>query len=329
MHDDIDDLILDLLREAGPGGRVSGATIGGSLGITRTAIWKRVEGLRAQGYEIDSQPRLGYTLTATPDILTAREMAPLLRTRCLGRHFVYHESLPSTNELAKQLAGEGAPDGTVVVAEEQGKGKGRLSRGWYSPLRKGIWFSIILRPPFLPSDAPKCTLLAAVAVIKAAEALGLPRLGIKWPNDILCDGKKLVGILTEMNAEMQRIHHLVIGTGVNVNLTRRDIPTELGGIATSLRIIAGKPLDRRRLFAEILRQFELLYDAVLADGFGPLLDEWRRYSITLGQEVNVIGVNETFSGRAVDIDADGALLVDVGGEVRRVLAGDVSIRPAK
>ena len=214
----------------------------------------------------------------------------------------------------------------MVVAEEQGAGKGRLSRGWFSPHGKGIWFSVIIRPPFLPQDAPKCTLMAAVAIVRAARKYGLD-VGIKWPNDILYDGKKLVGILTEMNAEMERINYIVIGTGINVNLWPEDFPEDVRDIATSLAMAKGEAIPRKELFAHILNAFDDLYQAVLREGFAPVLDEWRKYTITLGRLVNVIGVNETFYGTAVDIDSDGALLIETDDGIKRVLAGDVSIRP--
>ena len=252
----------------------------------------------------------------------------LLHTKLLGRKIIHFEDIPSTNNEAKRLAIEGAEDGTIVVSEAQGAGKGRLSRGWFSPKGKGIWFSVILRPNFLPQDAPKCTLMAAVAIVRAARKFDI-QVGIKWPNDILYQGRKLVGILTEMSAEMERINYVVIGTGINVNLLPEDFPPEVKDIATSLAIIKGEKLSRVKLFAEIITAMEDLYLSAQQEGFGPVLDEWRQYTVTLGQEVNVIGINETFSGRAADIDEDGALLVDTADGRCRVLAGDVSIRPRK
>ena len=255
-----------------------------------------------------------------------REIAAACRD--IGAKLLYKEETRSTNEDAKIAAAEGAPDGTVVLTEFQGTGHGRLSRGWFCPKGKGVLFSVLLRPQdILPQDAPKYTLLAAVAVVRACRARGLD-VGIKWPNDVLADGKKLVGILTEMSAEMERIHYIVIGTGINVNIEAAEFAPEIREKATSLSLLAGHPLDRRQLLADILQEMETLSLDVQAQGFAPVLDEWRRLSLTLGQEVRVIGVNETFTGRAVDIDADGALLVDTETGRRRVLAADVSIRPA-
>ena len=319
--------ILRLLRKAGDH-YLSGEEIAETLGVSRTAIWKHIKELRRAGYDIVSQAHSGYRLEKSPDLLTPAEVAPLLKTRVIGAKLLYKEETRSTNEDAKIAAAEGAPDGTVVLTEFQGTGHGRLSRGWFCPKGEGILFSVLLRPQnILPQDAPKYTLLAAVAVVRACRARGLD-VGIKWPNDVLAGGKKLVGILTEMSAEMERIHYIVIGTGINVNIGREEFAPEIRETATSLSLLAGHSLDRRQLLADILQEMEALALSVQAQGFAPVLDEWRRLSLTLGQEVRVIGINETFTGRAVDIDADGALLVDTAAGRRRVLAGDVSIRPA-
>lgn len=320
--------ILKMLKEAGDDGFVSGEEIASRLNVSRTAVWKHIKGLKDAGYEIVSHSRSGYQLKSAPDLLLPEEIKPLLDTKIIGKEIVYYDEIASSNETAKKLAREGAPDGTVVIAEAQGAGKGRLSRGWFSPHHKGIWFSVILRPTFLPQEAPKCTLMAAVAIVRAARKFGLD-VGIKWPNDVLYDGKKLVGILTEMSAEMERINYVVIGTGINVNMNIEDFPDDVKDIATSMSLINGAPLSRTELFAEVLSAMDDLYADVEKNGFGGVFDEWRKYTVTLGQEVNVIGVKETYSGVAVDIDDDGALLIDTADGRRRFLAGDVSIRPKK
>lgn len=322
--------VLELLREAkkdeaATSGYISGEEIADRLGVTRAAVWKHIQALKDAGYSIDSRGRRGYSLTGTPDLLLEQEILPLLSTKVIGKRIFHYDDIPSTNDEAKRLAEEGAPDGSVFVSEAQDAGKGRLSRGWYSPYRKGIWFSVLLRPNFLPQEAAKCTLMAAVAIVRAARMFGAD-VGIKWPNDVLADGKKLVGTLTEMNASMERINYVVIGTGVNVNLWPSDFPEELRDISTSLAMVKGEAISRISLFAGILQAMDDLYATVRSDGFTSVLDEWRRYSVTLGQEVNVIGIRESFSGRAVDIDSDGALLIESGGRIKKVLAGDVSIR---
>lgn len=319
--------ILELLRQAG-NQYISGEEIAGRLGVSRTAVWKHIRELRDSGYEIVSQSRSGYSLKEAPDRLLASEIQHNLNTKCIGINFVCHDSIASTNDEAKTLALHGAIEGTVVVAEQQNGGKGRLDRKFFSPPGKGIWFSVILRPPFLPQEAPKCTLLAAVAVARAMQEFNL-QANIKWPNDIMFENKKLVGILTEMSAEMERINYIVIGIGINVNIMPEEFPQDIRDTATSLAIMKGEKLPRVKFFQAVLRALDDLYLEVLTDGFGVVMQEWRKYSITLGQKVRVIGARdgEVFLGTAADIDAEGALLVETENGCRRVLAGDVSIRP--
>ncbi len=321
--------ILRMLRRQ-PGGYVSGEEISRRLDVTRTAIWKHIRALKQDGYGIEAHSRLGYRLCGVPDLLLPDEIAAALTTRRLGRAVAYFRRVESTNNEAKKLAVAGCPEGQIVVAEEQSVGRGRLARGWFSPFAGGVWFTIVLRPPFSPQDAPKCTLLAAVAVCRAIRRATGVACGIKWPNDILYEGKKLVGILTEMSAEMDAINHIVIGIGVNVNIAAADFPPELRDLATSLSLAAGRPLPRLAIFAAVLEELERIYDLVLAAGFGPVLAEWRDMSVTLGRAVDVSGPGRQFSGTALDVDDDGALLVKTDAGVERVLAGDVSIRtPAR
>lgn len=321
--------ILELLRKAGEA-YMSGEEIAGKLGVSRTAVWKHVKELREAGYKIKSRSRSGYTLEETPDCLLPGEIKNGLRTRFVGKDIVFFEEVDSTNRVAKQLAQKGAAAGAVVVAEAQGKGRGRLERPYFSPAGKGIWFSVILRPHILPQEAPKCTLLAAVAVAMAMKRFGL-KAEIKWPNDILHEGKKLTGILTEMSAELDRVNYIVIGTGVNVNMEEKDFPEELRGKATSLAIMKGEKLPRVAFFQAVLEALDELCTVLEEDGFAPIVARWREYAVTLGQDVHVIGATGrgSFDGRAVDIDEEGALLVETADGVRRVLAGDVSIRPKK
>ena len=317
--------VLELLRAAG--GYISGEKMAERLGVTRAAVWKKIAALRDAGYDISSAPRSGYVLRSAPDRLIETEISQDLKTALVGRKVICYDVVDSTNLVLKNLAREGAEDGTVVVADSQGTGRGRMERAFFSPPGKGIWVSILLRPTFLPQDAPKCTLMAAVAVARAMEKFGL-RAAIKWPNDILHDGRKLVGILTEMSAEMDCVNYVVIGIGINVNIAPEEFPAELRAIATSLMQMKGAPLPRVAFLQELLRVLDDLYASVQREGFAPVLAAWREYTVTLGQEVRVIGpAGEEFEGVAVDIDAEGALLVDTAEGRRRVLAGDVSIRP--
>ena len=317
--------ILQLLRANQ--GYFSGEEISRQLAVSRTAIWKHIQALKEDGYEIESHPRLGYRLTQVPDLLLPAEIQSRLKTKLFGRSIIQHyPELESTNNEAKRLAAGGCPEGTLVLAEAQGAGRGRLSRGWFSPHAKGIWLSVVLRPPFSPQEAPKCTMMAAIAVNRAIRRVAKIDSGIKWPNDILCGGKKLVGILTEMSAEMDAINYVVIGMGINVNIAQEEFPDDIANIATSLSILAGRTISRMELLLAILEDLEEVYQTVVSEGFKNILQDWRSQSITLGQTVDVIGINHRFSGVAVDIDEEGALLVRTDVGIERVIAGDVSIR---
>ena len=294
--------ILELLRNS-KGTPVSGEEISKELEVSRTAIWKHIQALKNEGYEIESVPKRGYILREVPDRLFPQEILSRLQTKWLGRNICYRE---------------------------QGAGKGRLSRGWISPYAKGIWFSVVLKPPFLPQEASKCTLLAAVAVVKAINKIAGVHASIKWPNDILLLGRKLVGILTEMNAEFGHINYVVIGTGINTNASPEDYPEEVRDLAVSVADAATEPFTRVELLCDILKNMEELYETAVQEGFDPVFDEWRRYSCTLGQEVKVIAPDMTYFGTAEDIDEEGLLVVRrEDGSKEKVVAGDVSIRPAK
>ena len=320
--------ILELLRKSGER-PLSGEEISRQLEVSRTAIWKHIQTLKNEGYDIESVPKKGYILKESPNRLFPQEILSRLQTRWLGHNICYRDSIDSTNTLAKGLANEGCPNGLVVVAEEQGAGKGRLSRGWISPYAKGIWFSVVLKPPFLPQEASKCTLLAAVAVVKAVNKIAGVHAAIKWPNDILLMGRMLVGILTEMNAEFGHINYVVIGTGINTNATPDDYPEDVKDIAVSVADAATEQFTRVDLLCDILKNMEDLYEKALLDGFAPILEVWRKYSCTLGQEVKVMAPDCTYFGKAEDIDEDGLLIVrKVDGTLEKVMAGDVSIRPA-
>lgn len=318
--------ILNLLKQAGDN-FLSGEYLAETLNVSRTAIWKHIKALRDSGYDIESVPRNGYRLLHSPDLLSAEEVKNSLSTKILSSDIKYFTTTDSTNNQAKKLALDGAVDGTIVISEEQNGGRGRLSRSFFCPKYKGIWFSVILRPDFLPQEAPKCTLLAAVAVTKAIYDVTGVKVGIKWPNDILYNGKKLVGILTEMSAEMERINYIVLGIGIDVNISVEETPEDIRDIMTSLSQITGKKVSRLELLNKLLYHLEQLYIMAQKQSFAPILDEWRKYSITLNQEIKVISGNDVTYGEAVDIDDDGALLVKINGQIKRVLAGDVSIRP--
>ncbi len=320
--------ILQLLKDA-DGNFISGEELAKKFSVTRTAIWKHINTLKKIGYNISSVEKKGYKLEGEPDLLLPEIIQPNLQTKIIGagKNYFYFDSIDSTNNFAKKVAAEGAADGTVVVAEEQTGGKGRLDRNFFSPKGKSILFSVILRPKCIPKDAPKFTLLAAVAVALAMEKFNL-RAEIKWPNDIMHGDKKLVGILTEMNAAIEQVNFIVVGIGINVNFSREDFPADIEKIASSLSELAGKKILRREFFKTLLEKFDKLYSLVREEGFKKIFDLWRKFNITLGHEVKIISAEsgEIFFGKAIDIDEDGALIVETEGKWQKVYAGDVSIR---
>ncbi|WP_027938328.1 bifunctional biotin--[acetyl-CoA-carboxylase] synthetase/biotin operon repressor [Anaeroarcus burkinensis] len=317
--------ILKLLRQQSQD-YLSGEEISRQLAVSRTAVWKHIQELKNHGYEIEAHPRKGYRLKSRPDLLLPEEIRAGLSTKLLGKQIVHFYDTSSTNNEAKRLAADEAAEGTIVVSEAQTLGRGRLNRGWFSPPGGGVWVSVILRPPFPPQEAPKCTLMAAVATVEAIrEASGLT-CGIKWPNDILWQGRKLVGILTEMSAEMDAINFVVLGIGINVSLQENDFPEELRNIGASISMGAGREVSRVEVLQKLLERLEYWYDVVKKEGFEPVLKAWRRESITLGQPVRVLAGEETYDGVAEELAEDGSLLVRTENDLRRVLAGDVSLR---
>lgn len=302
---------------------VSGGDICRRLGISRTAVWKYVSALRDEGYLIEARSRLGYRLVQTPDLLLADEVQNGLRTAVIGRAYHHHHFLSSTNDAAQDLARQGAPEGTVVLAEEQGGGRGRLGRAWHSP-RGGLWFSVILRPAVPPVRAPEVTFLAAVACAQALQRYPGLEVGIKWPNDLVWKGRKLGGILTEMSAEFDRVNHIVLGIGLNVNLRADDFPPALRAVSASVSAIAGFPLSRRRLLQELLAELEYWYGVWTTDGFDPVIEAWKRAHCGLNRPVRVVNIEGDCTGTVVDVDQSGALLVRTpSGTVERIVAGDV------
>lgn len=262
-------------------------------------------------------------------MVTVAEILEGLGTQRFGRQVLYRESVGSTNDLAKEMAREGAPEGLLVIADEQTAGRGRLGRSWTTPRGSALAMSVVLRPAFPAHHAHRITLAAAVAVAEAVgEAAGLP-VGIKWPNDLLLSGRKFCGILTEMEAEQESIRHVICGIGINVNLEEQELPPELRGIATSLRVERGAALKRAALARAVLERLESAYDLVAAGRYPSLLDRWRRLSVTLGQPVSVTAVDgsSSLTGVAEDLDPEGALLVRTsGGLLHRVVAGEVTLR---
>lgn len=318
--------ILSALRNAG-GGSVSGAELSHRLGISRAAVWARIEELRRLGYDIEASPHQGYRLLNAPDTLHADDLLSRLgRTKVVGRDIRVFQETTSTNDVVEKLARDGVREGVVVFAESQTKGRGRLGRRWLSPPQKGLWFSVLLRPDLRPQDATQLTVASATALGRAVQsATGLwPE--IKWPNDLLVRGRKVAGILTELSAELDHVKHLILGIGVNVNLNPGDFPPELRKVATSLKAESGRTFSRPELAATILRELDRDYARVGAGGFSAVADEWAARCSTLGHEVVIRAGDRQIRGRAETLGEDGALLLRTEyGHLERVIGGDVTL----
>jgi BirA family biotin operon repressor/biotin-[acetyl-CoA-carboxylase] ligase len=322
----IDAHILSALREP-PGGSVSGADLSRKLGVSRAAIRARIQSMRDLGYDIEASPHLGYRLVSAPDLLHADDLLSRLgTTRIVGRDIRVFERTTSTNDIIARLGRDGIGEGAVVFAESQSRGRGRLGRLWISPARKGLWFSILLRPDLAPQFATQLTVAAATALARAiALQTGLAP-EIKWPNDILIRGKKTAGILTELTAELDHVKEMVLGIGVDVNLDAADFPRDLRKTATSLKIESGQAIDRAELAAAILRELDADYDRIRRGQFELVAAEWRQRCGTLGREVSIRIGDRVIRGRAESLDAEGALLLRTQhGRLERILGGDVTM----
>lgn len=305
---------------------ISGESISKQLQVSRTAVWKHITVLRAAGYVIEAVPSRGYRLVSAPDILTTEEIEPHLRCQRVGVRLVCLQETASTNSDAFRLAEEGAPEGTVVFADSQSGGKGRMGRKWASPSGVNLYCSVVLRPPIMPYEAPQLTFLSAVAVVRALESFPGIRPEIKWPNDVLIGGKKIAGLLNEMSAETDGINFVVLGIGVNINMTHDQFPEDLRNPATSLGIELGHSVPRAPFAAAVLNELDRLYDQFRVHGFRPVREEWQRCCNALGRQLLVSdGGREIVRGSFDGIDEDGALLVRTGRGVERILCGDVRV----
>jgi BirA family biotin operon repressor/biotin-[acetyl-CoA-carboxylase] ligase len=305
--------ILRILRETGD--HVSGESLAETLGVSRAAVWKHVHTLIKEGYGVDIAQGKGYKLMSVPDKLYPSEVRYGLQAKLLGNKVVHLNVTGSTNVVARQLAERGIAEGTVVVAETQSRGKGRLGRKWITK-PGGLWMSVVLKPAIDPMHASSITLLAAVSVTKALRGAGLEAV-IKWPNDVLVNGKKICGILTEMSAETDVVNFIILGIGVNVN---NDAPLET---ATAMKAELGRKVDRVKFTQSLLEMLEEDYLTFKSEGFTPILWSWRRYSDTLGRLVEVTYQDEVVTGLAQDVDEDGSLLVKTpDGSIRKIVSGD-------
>jgi BirA family biotin operon repressor/biotin-[acetyl-CoA-carboxylase] ligase len=310
----------DILRVLRQGKPISGETLAKEMGVSRTAVWKYINKLRLEGYQIRSSPRIGYSLADDVDVLLPEDIEEGLRS---GWRIDFHREVGSTQEVARELAVGGASEDMVVVAEQQSNGRGRLGRSWVSPLG-GVYLSFILRPQLKPIEILRLPLLAGVAVAEALREVSGLQPSLKWPNDVLLGGMKVGGILCELDAETDSVNHIILGIGVNVN---NETPRKLKRIATSLKEECGMLFSRAEFIRCLLDKMESLYLKSKHEGFEPILAAWKKLSSTLGSEVIAGSLGEEIEGKAVDIDRNGALLLRKSdGELVRVVAGDVSLR---
>lgn len=323
----IDAQILRALRQGGEH-PVSGAGLAERLGISRAAVWARIQDLRELGYEIHASPHDGYRLRFAPDLLLADELMALRRQDgVIGRDIRVFNETTSTNDVAEKLGRDGVREGVAVLAESQTKGRGRLGRSWFSRQGKGLWFSVLLRPAIAPQAATQITVASAAALARALRsATGLP-CAIKWPNDILIGERKVCGILMEMNAEIEKIHYVVLGVGVNVNFDTADFPPDLRKTATSLKIESGRSWRRADLAALILEELDICYRRAISGGFHQVAEEWEDLCATLGRNVEIACGPRVIQGRAESLDDEGALLVRTQhGRLERIVGGDVTLK---
>jgi len=310
--------ILSLLRNSST--YVSGEDISSQLDISRSAVWKHIQELRQKGYDIVAVPHLGYELVSNPDRLLPSEISSGLSTKIIAKEIHHYDMVPSTMNIAMDLAIKGCKEGTIVCAEGQYKGRGRLSRFWSSPKHKGIYFSLVLRPNIPATESPKLTLLSAVSVCEAIRNFTKSDCLIKWPNDLIIDNRKVGGILTEMSAETDMVKFIIIGIGINVNTPESLLPAH----ATSLKEKTGSRISRVELLREILSCIDKEYILFCRDGFKSVTAKWKKFSTTLGHRVRVHFHKEYVEGQAVDIDGQGALLLKRdSGSIDRITAGDI------
>ncbi len=319
--------VLTALREK-LGLWVSGEALGQELEVTRTTIWKQVKTLQSEGYMIETSPRKGYRLAALPDMLSGEEVKPALKTRVFARdHYFYFREIDSTNDYAKELATQDYPEGTVVLAEGQRAGRGRRGREWHSKECQGIYLSVILRPALPLKELSRVTLFITWAVVETLQGQFGLKPGIKWPNDILINGRKIAGILTEAAIDMDGIDYIVVGIGLNVNQLEQDFPEELRDRATSVQREIKRAVHRVGLLQELLLRLETGYQQLLAGDFEQILKKVRSLSLVIGHDIEVDGVNGAIQGKAIDIDDDGFLMLrDPQGEIHRIISGEVAFR---
>lgn len=316
--------ILQTLKETE--GYVSGQELCDGLGISRTAVWKYMNKLKEEGYRIEAVPNKGYRLLHVPDVLTESEIQSRLSAKWAGCEVYCYERIDSTNNAAKRAAEQGGVHGALFLAEQQSSGKGRRGRSWVSPPGTGIWMTILLRPQLEPSYASMLTLVAALSMSKAIEEITGLAAQIKWPNDIVINGKKACGILTEMSAEMEWIHYVVIGLGINVNI--EEFPEKIRDTATSFKLESGREMERVPVICAFLDYFEKDYECFMEyRNLSGLLEQYNKRLVNCGRKVRVLDPDGEYTGTAYGIDTGGGLIVEKEkGETVTITSGEVSVR---
>lgn len=315
--------ILEALRETD--GYVSGQDLCNKFGVSRTAVWKAIKQLKEAGYEIEAVPNKGYHIVSAPDLMNKVELESIRNTTWAGQEIYYYDVTDSTNIRAKELAEEGHPGGTLVVADRQEAGRGRRGRSWDSPSGTGIFMTLLLKPEMNPNHASMLTLVAAMAVARAISKCAGTEALIKWPNDIVIGGKKICGILTEMSAQFDFINHIVIGIGINVH--NEHFPEEIAETAGSILLQTGKRIRRAELIEQILEQFEHYYAIFMeTEDLSGLVKEYNAILVNMNKSVRVLDPKEPFEGKAMGITKKGELIVDTWESRKMVSSGEVSVR---
>ena len=317
------DRILNFFRQH-PGQFVSGQDISDQLNISRAAVWKQVKSLREIGFHIEAKHSAGYRLVDTPDLLLAADLKQNLDVRLIGRSILTFKEIDSTNTRARQLGHDGAEEGTVVIADRQLSGRGRMGRNWVSPAGVNLYCSILLRPQIPVQQAPQLTFLSAVSVAETLHEFCGLSAGVKWPNDVLVNGFKIAGLLNEMDAETELIRFVVLGMGINLNISAEQLPERQLYPATSVALLTGQPVDRLGFARALLQRFDGYYQEFLAQGFVPIRKRWEALCGILNQRVRVEQGTLTLEGTVVGLDSDGALRVQSeDGNIQRILTGDI------
>lgn len=289
---------------------VSGQWLSDQLKLSRTAVWKQIKQLEEDGYKFEAIQNKGYRLLVQPNKVSENTLYWGLNTKWLGKILEHYPVLDSTQRLAMEKAQAGVKEGLVVVADKQTTGKGRRQHTWHSNHSGGVWFSFVIRPKLIPTKAPQLTLLTAIAVVRAIETVTKLKPAIKWPNDILIGDKKIAGILTEMQAEHDEIHYVVIGIGLNVNQPSNEFNHDIKSIATSLLIETGHTYHKQAIIQAILTHFEMIYHDYLINGFGPIKQQWLPYAYRLGDMIRYTINGEDNHGIFLGIDNDGSLIIE-------------------